>query len=951
MSNQEEVQSYEQRLFPELKQYHKLKSKIKTIKKSEISGFDDYILIKSEIFRRGQIAEEALFVNKSDYESLNDAILEIEKIRKEKQFKKIGNHLDNIKKKEIKFNKIYEKENLPNDARKEAYKHFVLNKDSYIKHIKKERIIKYITDIDIYDNKDKRKKIKKILEDIVSKNSELLSISDYCLMHKVLINTKYHNISFQRDLNILAFNKENLSEEFSKYISDPEKAIQDIVDDKLNEITLSETTRINDIIEFIKKHIEIRNIDKGILNDALSEVLDIYNKDDVLYKFILTVFIKYSFKSDYFSKKQRETFVNRRKFRNRVEIELSGVKFETCFYLKFNELKKDFINLLNGDDYINEVKFTKFLKIKNEETLTKKMNFAKHTFENEVDYQFKNLLKNSDVEESVLKSSNLKELLEKLIIKNLARPPENRRIEILPSRIREILIGEKDEINGLVEKAILDKLMKINYKDSFPIARAKNRKFKFFVGKTNSGKTYKAFNELVKYNSGAYLSPLRLLALEGQEEILSRNKKCNMITGEEKSLDENAKFTSSTIEMLDLKKEVDCIVIDEIQMIKDKNRGWAWTQAVIGAPAENIILAGSDEVLNLIKEILSYTGDTLEIEYLERKSPLKVMSDVVDFKNIKKGTAIIAFSRKDILKYKMLLKNRKTSTIYGNLGPEIRKEESRKFREGETDILIATDAIAMGLNLPIETILFTTFRKSIRGEKIELDEQLVQQIGGRAGRYGLKNVGYVGATNRSTLSYIKDVMSRPIPEYTDKAPIMPHAKYLKDISEITKVTNFKKLMISFQDFITKDDGLFSCTDLTKIIELSEEIEKYNLSIEDNLRLTAAPVKENNDSGIYYFNKYVSSIVESFYLDSNDKKEIKSPSISKFGKRKKTNDIFYLEKAEEKLHIIDLYNWFSLKYEDIFSDIDDIEIKKAKLNEFIIQSLNEINLKKIKKSKK
>lgn len=44
-----------------------------------------------------------------------------------------------------------------------------------------------------------------------------------------------------------------------------------------------------------------------------------------------------------------------------------------------------------------------------------------------------------------------------------------------------------------------------------------------------------------------------------------------------------------------MSSEVDVAVIDEIQMLADEDRGWAWTQAVVGMPARRIVLAGAAE--------------------------------------------------------------------------------------------------------------------------------------------------------------------------------------------------------------------------------------------------------------------------------------------------------------------------------------------------------------------
>lgn len=47
---------------------------------------------------------------------------------------------------------------------------------------------------------------------------------------------------------------------------------------------------------------------------------------------------------------------------------------------------------------------------------------------------------------------------------------------------------------------------------------------------------------------------------------------------------------SCTVEMVDLSRRVDVAVLDEIQMIGDEHRGWAWSRALMGAPANEIHL-------------------------------------------------------------------------------------------------------------------------------------------------------------------------------------------------------------------------------------------------------------------------------------------------------------------------------------------------------------------------
>ena len=72
-------------------------------------------------------------------------------------------------------------------------------------------------------------------------------------------------------------------------------------------------------------------------------------------------------------------------------------------------------------------------------------------------------------------------------------------------------------------KEKLNDLLNCDIKTLFPIVRQLERKLIFYVGPTNSGKTYQAMQKLKNSDSGLYLAPLRLLALEGFESFKEDN--------------------------------------------------------------------------------------------------------------------------------------------------------------------------------------------------------------------------------------------------------------------------------------------------------------------------------------------------------------------------------------------------------------------------------------------
>jgi ATP-dependent RNA helicase SUPV3L1/SUV3 len=76
-------------------------------------------------------------------------------------------------------------------------------------------------------------------------------------------------------------------------------------------------------------------------------------------------------------------------------------------------------------------------------------------------------------------------------------------------------------------------------------------------------------------------------------------------------LQHDASHLSCTIEMADFSTVYDVAVIDEIQMIEDSERGYAWTNAILGLQAKEIHLCGDERALKLITNIVEATQDTV----------------------------------------------------------------------------------------------------------------------------------------------------------------------------------------------------------------------------------------------------------------------------------------------------------------------------------------------------
>lgn len=306
-------------------------------------------------------------------------------------------------------------------------------------------------------------------------------------------------------------------------------------------------------------------------------------------------------------------------------------------------------------------------------------------------------------------------------------------------------IYKEDYMQYLVGQRI-EELMEAEPEKQYPEARGMKRHFILHIGPTNSGKTYQALQRLRQAYRGIYLGPLRLLALEVYDRMMASGIPCNMITGEETILTPGSFVQASTVEILNIREVYDIAVIDEAQMMADENRGSYWTRAILGIRAEEIHVCSSGTAKDLLIKMIERCGDTCEIVMHERNTKLEFIPQRYDMEHdVEQGDALIAFSKKNVLAIAAELESRgiKASVIYGNLPPQTRQEQVRLFTEGYNQVVVATDAIGMGINLPIRRVIFMSTTKFDGVGMRRLLSEEIRQIAGRAGRYGYYDVGYV----------------------------------------------------------------------------------------------------------------------------------------------------------------------------------------------------------------
>ncbi|KAF6230965.1 hypothetical protein HO173_010873 [Letharia columbiana] len=426
-----------------------------------------------------------------------------------------------------------------------------------------------------------------------------------------------------------------------------------------------------------------------------------------------------------------------------------------------------------------------------------------------------------------------------------------------------------------------EKLADLRYPvEWYPATRVVQRKIVLHVGPTNSGKTYHALKRLEQADTGIYAGPLRLLAHEVYTRLNAKGKLCDLITGDEKVVQggDGAQMKSCTVEMVPLNTDVDVAVVDEIQMIGHKERGWAWTQALLGLKAKEIHLCGEERSVPLIKELAASMGDEIEIHTYKRLSPLKTMSTSLRrrLSDLRKGDCVVVFSRVGIHAMKKEIENvtqKRVAVVYGSLPPEIRAQQAKLFNDpdNEYDILVASDAIGMGLNLAIKRVIFESVSKFNGSHFAVIEAAHIKQIAGRAGRYRTAaqaegpagnsledienpkmswsmpapNLGLVTTLEEADLPILRKAMQEELDPIMSAGIFPPTSVLLKFATYFSPSTSFSYILLRLHELSLRHPRYHLCV-LKDQIAIADTIQPVqNLSIHDRIVFCAAPATVKN----------------------------------------------------------------------------------------------------------
>ncbi|KAI4116953.1 MAG: hypothetical protein LQ345_002728 [Seirophora villosa] len=511
----------------------------------------------------------------------------------------------------------------------------------------------------------------------------------------------------------------------------------------------------------------------------------------------------------------------------------------------------------------------------------------------------------------------------------------------------------------------------------YPKTRQMQRMIHLHVGPTNSGKTYHALKRLEQAQVGLYAGPLRLLAHEVYTRLKASGKPCNLITGDERQIAEadGVSMSSCTVEMVPVNADFDVAVVDEIQMIGHEERGWAWTQAVLGLKAKELHLCGEERTVPLIKELAAAMGDDLQIHHYQRLSPLKTMSASLkgDLGSLRKGDCVLAFSKVQIHKIKREIEIRTkkpVAVVYGSLPPEIRAQQAQLFNDpnNDYDILVASDAIGMGLNLSIKRIIFTTTRKFNGRSEVPVQIAQIKQIAGRAGRYrtaaqatapdiiakdltGLeaksrtgspvispaKTLGLVTTLHQGDLSALRTAMENQADPIMSAGLLPPVNVLVRFAAYFPPSTPLSYILLSLHNKSILHPRFHLCSQQDHLL-IADTIEPVkNLTISDRIIFCASPASLKDDTQrpvLRAFAECVGNKGGGGILD------IRALDLELLNQQVIVGSKDYLQKLESLHKSLILYLWLSYRFAGIFSTQALAFYVKSLVEEKIQQTLSQ-----------
>jgi len=237
----------------------------------------------------------------------------------------------------------------------------------------------------------------------------------------------------------------------------------------------------------------------------------------------------------------------------------------------------------------------------------------------------------------------------------------------------------------------------------------------------------------------------------------------------------------------------------------------------------------------------------------------------------------------------------------------------------------------MGLNLPIQRVVFSTMTKYDGVADRTLDESEVHQIAGRAGRYGIHEEGFVGVLDEAeptSLRVLKELLAKTPRAPADfKAPVAPNGWHVDTISARLGKTRLREVLGVFMEQLKLDDAHFAVAELEQMLALAEQLDQSagTLTLKERFVYAQAPVDTRTEGQVQAFLDWAGSHAHTgragkpWFLDQVD------------GHSR-------LERMEQALRACTLWLWLDLRFPGIYGHVDEVLVLRSSLNDGIERQL-------------
>ena len=373
-------------------------------------------------------------------------------------------------------------------------------------------------------------------------------------------------------------------------------------------------------------------------------------------------------------------------------------------------------------------------------------------------------------------------------------------------------------------------------------------------------------------------------------------------------------------------------------MMRDPQRGWAWTRALLGIPAKEVHVCGEEAAVDIVKDMVHACGEEVEVRRYKRLTKLEIEDEALrHLSNVRPGDCIVCFSKADIFNVTLALERmgREVAVIYGGLPPYTKLAQAKRFNDPKDSckVLVATDAVGMGLNLSINRVIFWSVTKMSTGEKGEMEKALISvsqalQIGGRAGRFQtVYDVGRVTTFRQEDLPILKDLFSQAV-DPISAAGIHPTADQIEMFAYHLPDATLSNLIDIFVSMCQLDSAYYFMCNVEDFKFLADMIQHVPLPLRTRYVFCCAPINRNFAFVCTMFVKFAKMYSQNEPITMDWLcRNIDWP----FDKPRNLTELVHLEQVFD---VLDLYLWLSYRFPDLLPEQELVRHMQRELDHLI-----------------